>query len=141
MNKTLVYQEQHEKSPSFERRVLLICHYRQVTDTQHYILYYGKHNESLNGNVKKAGCSIFCSCSVQHTQHTRHVICTQYADPYFSNICFLHRMCFHARSYMYFGEKCCEYQYLFTVDYVMIIQVRTQNRANLVCSIDIWDRP
>jgi len=100
MNKTLVYQE-YEKSPSFERIVLLICHYRH-TDTQHYILYCGKHNESLNGSVKKAGCSIFCSCSVRHMQHTRHLICTEYADPHFGSIYFLHSMCIHASPYMYY---------------------------------------
>lgn len=29
---------------------------------------------------------------------------------------------------------------MFTVDYVMTIQVRTQIRVNPVCTIDIWDR-
>jgi len=41
MNKTLVYQEQYEKSPSFEMTVLLICHYRQINrhPTLHVILW------------------------------------------------------------------------------------------------------
>jgi hypothetical protein len=91
--------------------------------------------------LKRQVAGIFCSCSVQHTQHTRHMICTQYADSYFGNIYFLHSMCLHACSYAYFEEKCYKYKYLFTVDYVMTIQVRTQIRANPVRNVDIWDRP
>jgi len=44
-------------------------------------------------------------------------------------------------SYTCFEEKCYEYQYLFTADCIMTIQVRTQIPVNPACSIDIWDRP